>query len=94
MSIPPGTYLDATTVLDVENVAVHGAGMWRTTLRGASARFVCGGGACQVSDLALLGETVLRDDGASVPGISGSFGTGSGLANVWIEHFTTGAWSA
>lgn len=90
--IPPGTYLDANTVLNVKNVAVYGAGMWRTTLRGASARFVCGGTACRIQDLALLGETVLRDDSASVPGVSGSFGTGSQLQNLWIEHFTTGAW--
>ena len=90
--IPPGTYLDATTVLNVKGVTVQGAGMWRTTLRGASARFVCGGTTCNLRDLALLGETALRDDGASVPGISGSFGTGSRIEDVWVEHFTTGAW--
>jgi hypothetical protein len=90
--IPPGTYVDENTVLNVKNVVVYGAGMWRTTLRGSSARFVCGGTACRIQDLALLGETVLRDDGASVPGISGSFGMGSQIQNVWIEHFTTGAW--
>ncbi len=90
--IPPGTYLDAATVLNVKGVAVQGAGMWRSVVQGASARFVCGGTACQLADLALLGDTVLRDDGASVAGISGTFGTGSRIQNVWIEHFTTGAW--
>jgi hypothetical protein len=90
--IPPGTYVDAATVLDVKSVAIYGAGMWRSTIEGASARFVCGGTACQIADLALLGETTLRDDSASVSGISGVFGTGSQLRNVWIEHFTTGAW--
>jgi hypothetical protein len=90
--LPPGSYLDASTVLDVKNVAVSGAGMWRTTLEGASARFVCGGAACRISDLALLGDTVLRDDSDSISGISGTFGTGSQLTNVWVEHFTTGAW--
>jgi Pectate lyase superfamily protein len=90
--IPPGTYLDAGTVLDVDNVAVYGAGMWRTTIEGASARFVCGGTACRFFDLALLGDTVLRDDAASVPGISGVFGAGSVIEDVWIEHTTTGAW--
>ena len=90
--IPPGRYLDAATVLNVKNVAVYGAGMWRSTITGASARFVCGGTACGIHDLALLGETVLRDDGNSISGISGTFGTGSQLQNVWVEHFTTGAW--
>jgi hypothetical protein len=90
--IPPGTYLDASTVLNVKNVAVYGAGMWRATLEGASARFVCGGTACKLSDLALLGETILRDDSNSISGISGLFGTGSQFTNVWVEHFTTGAW--
>jgi hypothetical protein len=90
--LPPGTYLDAATVLNVKNVAVTGAGMWRSTIAGASARFVCGGTACQLSDLALLGDVTLRDDSASVSGISGVFGTGSLLQNVWVEHFTTGAW--
>ncbi|HEY3816903.1 MAG TPA: glycosyl hydrolase family 28-related protein [Polyangiaceae bacterium] len=90
--IPPGAYLDAGTVLNVKNVAVYGAGMWRSTLEGASARFVCGGMACRIFDVALLGETVLRDDGDSQSGISGTFGTGSQIQNVWIEHFTTGAW--
>jgi hypothetical protein len=90
--MPPGRYLDASTVLNVKNVAVYGAGMWRTTIAGASARFVCGGTACRLSDLALLGETTLRDDSASVSGISGVFGTGSRVDRVWVEHFTTGAW--
>ncbi|HEY8088752.1 MAG TPA: glycosyl hydrolase family 28-related protein, partial [Polyangiaceae bacterium] len=90
--IPAGTYLDAGTVLNVKNVAVFGAGMWRTTLTGASARFACGGTACRISDLALLGDVTLRNDGNSIAGISGDFGSGSQLENVWIEHFTTGAW--
>jgi Pectate lyase superfamily protein len=89
---PPGTYLDASTVLAIEGVTIYGAGMWLTTLQGASARFVCTGTACSIFNLAILGETVLRDDSASVPGISGLFGTGSQLQNVWIEHTTTGAW--
>ena len=38
------------------------------------------------------GETTLRDDSATVSGISGVLGTGSRITNVWIEHFTTGAW--
>ncbi|HEX3771603.1 MAG TPA: glycosyl hydrolase family 28-related protein [Polyangiaceae bacterium] len=90
--MPPGNYLDASTVLQVKNVTVQGAGMWRTTLSGASARFVCGGAACGVAELALSGATTLRDDANTVSGISGAFGAGSRIEDVWIEHFTTGAW--
>ncbi len=90
--LPPGTYLDASTALNVKNVAVLGAGMWRSTIIGASARFICGGSACKVSDLALEGDTTLRNDGDSIAGIGGVFGTGSEIRDVWIEHFTTGAW--
>jgi len=90
--LPPGTYLDSATVLDVNDVAVYGAGMWRSTLQGASARFVCGATACRFSNLALLGDITLRDDSASVAGISGVFGTDSQIEDVWVEHFTTGAW--
>jgi len=90
--LPPGTYLDTGTVLGIEGVTIYGAGMWWTTIQGASARFVCGGTACSIFDLALLGETILRDDAETVPGISGLFGTGSQIRNVWIEHTTTGAW--
>jgi hypothetical protein len=90
--LPPGTYVDASTVLNVNKVAVYGAGMWRTTITGASARFVCGGAGCQISGLALLGDVTLRDDSSSISGISGTFGTGSQIVDVWVEHFTTGAW--
>jgi hypothetical protein len=90
--LPPGTYLDASTVLNVNGVAVFGAGMWRSTITGASARFVCGGTACRFSDLALEGAVTLRNDGDSIAGIGGVFGTGSEIRDAWIEHFTTGAW--
>jgi hypothetical protein len=90
--IPPGTFTSAQAVLNVKSVAVYGAGMWYSTLEGAQARFVCGGTGCQFSDLALLGAVTLRDDGNSLSGISGGLGTGSLIKNVWIEHFTTGAW--
>jgi hypothetical protein len=65
--------------------------MWRSTLTGAAARFACAGD-CVLSDLALSGDVVLRDDSNSVPGVSGTFGSASRLTNLWIEHFTTGGW--
>jgi hypothetical protein len=88
--IPEGIFNDAATPLNV-NVTVQGAGMWNTTIAGASAFLVCSG-PCSVSDLSLYGEVTLRDDANSVHAISGSFGSGSRISNVWMEHFTTGPW--
>jgi hypothetical protein len=89
--IPPGTYVDQLTALKTQNVKIDGAGMWYSTIRGASAYFVCGTG-CQYSNFSILGEITLRDDLNSVHAIGGSFGTGSRIENVWMEHFTTGPW--
>jgi len=90
--LPPGTYLDASTTLTVQDVKVQGAGMWRTSIQGASASFVCSGGSCQFSDLAIFGNVTLRDDANGVHAFGGPFGSNSRIDNVWMEHFTTGPW--
>ena len=60
--------------------------------RGELRRASCAAGAGAASpNLALLGDVTLRDDGDSISGISGFFGTGSRITDVWVEHFTTGA---
>jgi hypothetical protein len=89
--IPEGTFDNAGTSLAV-NVTVQGAGMWRSTIRGASAYFYCPGGPCSYSDLSLYGEVTLRDDAHGVHAIGGVFGSGSKVENVWMEHVTVGAW--
>jgi hypothetical protein len=90
--LPPGTYLDASTTLTVQNLKVQGAGMWRSIIQGASASFVCSGGGCQFSDLAIFGDVTLRDDAHGVHAFGGPFGANSRIDNVWMEHFTTGPW--
>ena len=90
--IPPGTYLDASTVLNVEerrglrrgDVAVDAS---RARRRASSAR----GAACQFSDLALLGETSRSATTATAsPGSAAPSARARRSTNVWIEHFTTG----
>jgi hypothetical protein len=66
--------------------------MWHSTLRGASAHFGCVAGACQFSDFSMFGEVTSRDDANGVHAVSGAFGAGSRIQNVWFEHFTTGPW--
>jgi len=90
--IPPGTFNDGGTTLVAQNVAVRGAGMWRSTIQGAASGFVCGGGWCQFSDMTVLGDVTLRDDAHGVHAFGGPFGANSRLDNVWMEHFTTGPW--
>ncbi len=90
--IPPGTYLNGGAALVAQNVTVQGAGMWRSTIQGAGAAFICSGGSCQFTDLSVFGDVTLRDDAQGVHAFSGPFGGGSRLDNVWMEHFTTGPW--
>jgi hypothetical protein len=90
--IPAGTFDDTSTPLAVGNVEIHGAGMWHSTIVGASALFVCNGNGCRFFDFALLGDVTLRDDAHSVHAMGGPFGTGCRIENVWMEHFTTGPW--
>jgi hypothetical protein len=90
--IPEGTYLDSSTSLVAQNVTVQGAGMWRSTIQGASSELVCNGGSCVFSDLAIFGDVTLRDDQNGVHAVAGPFGNNSKITNVWMEHFTTGPW--
>jgi Pectate lyase superfamily protein len=90
--IPPGTFDNSSTQLVVGNVQIQGAGMWHSTLRGASAQFICAGSGCRFADFSLLGEVTLRDDTHSVHAFGGPFGRNCRIEDVWLEHFTTGPW--
>ncbi|HVZ74989.1 MAG TPA: hypothetical protein VHJ20_21555 [Polyangia bacterium] len=78
--------------VEVANVAVNGAGMWYTTLRGPWARFHCIGSGCHFANFAILGDTQTRDDTAVDNGFNGGAGTGSRLENLWVEHTKVGFW--
>jgi alpha-1,3-glucanase-like protein len=90
--IPPGTYNDSSLPFTVQNVTIQGAGMWYSTIQGAGAQFTCGGSGCQFLDFSLAGDVTARDDSNSIHAFGGSFGTGSALTGIWIEHYTTGPW--
>jgi hypothetical protein len=95
--IPPGTWemaapLGDTTGVTISGVAVRGAGMWYSTLRGSWARFHCADNNCRFYDFAILGDTVARDDAAADNGFNGGAGTGSRLENIWVEHTKVGYW--
>lgn len=96
--IPAGNFV-VKGPIEVSNVAVHGAGMWYSTLVGAadytpSQRVAVYGTGSNVtlSDFALVGNLNYRNDSEPNDGLGGSFGTGSVIRNVWVEHTKTGAW--
>ena len=75
--------------------------MWYTTLVGdptlyaSSSRRVTlngNGNNIHLSDLAIVGKLNYRNDSEPNDGLGGSYGTGSTISNMWVEHTKTGAW--
>ncbi|MBN2085763.1 MAG: hypothetical protein JW748_11125 [Anaerolineales bacterium] len=90
--IPAGTFESTSVPINVDEVAIRGAGMWHSNLHGFYARFNCVGNNCRYSDFAILGETVTRVDSSPENGFNGGGGTGSSLENIWVEHTKVGYW--
>jgi hypothetical protein len=90
--IPAGTFESTSIPIEVDSVAIRGAGMWYSVLHGFYARFNCVGNNCRYSDFAILGETVTRVDSSPENGFNGGGGTGSSLENIWVEHTKAGYW--
>jgi hypothetical protein len=91
--IPPGTHRADEGPFELGRVTVRGAGMWHSTLTGASLFFRGTGEPVRVSDLTLLGEIGHRDDESADNAFNGNFGDGSRLERVWIERFKCGVWT-
>ncbi len=93
--VPEGIYRIGTVTLGT--VTVQGAGMWRTRFVSASsgqgAQFRLGGGKAAVSDLALFGNTNVRNDLSDAGnGLAGTPASGSVVSRVWIEHMKCAWW--
>lgn len=89
--IPAGTFQLRQGPLYVDNVTIRGAGMWHTTLQGAG--FMAEGSNIRVYDLLLDVDVTSRRDEEREAGFDGTFGAGSVIQNVWIEHAKAGIWS-
>jgi Pectate lyase superfamily protein len=96
--IPAGEY-QVKGPIQVGDVAIAGAGMWYSTLRGvddyspANRLAILGNGSnISLSDFAIIGNLTYRNDSQPNDGLGGSFGTGSSIRNIWVEHTKTGAW--
>lgn len=89
--IPAGVFTLAQGPLHVDNVTIRGAGIWHTELHGAG--FLVEGSKVRIYDLYMdLGVTA-RHDELREAGFDGTFGKGSIIQNVWIEHAKAGIWS-
>lgn len=99
--IPAGSYLITGTLNLYANTRVYGAGMWYSTLVGSPSLYsdpsrrinLNGAGSnIRLSDFAIVGRLNYRNDSEGNDGLGGSYGTGSSIARIWIEHTKAAAW--
>jgi len=101
--LPPGTYRLEEEIILPAGTVLQGAGMWQTQLvfsRTASSDYAGQalgglkgtGSRTIVRDLYMKSAQSARSLGYHA--FKGSWGTGSLIENVWVEHFETGAWIA
>jgi hypothetical protein len=91
--VPTGTFTLAGLVR-LADVSIRGAGPWYSVLEGRSGKgglYGMGTGVT-IADLMIAGDNRYRDDRTFDSGIAGTFGQGSLVQNVWIEHTKTGLW--
>ena len=93
--VPAGAYT-VTAHLIVNKVTIQGAGPWYSVLHGSGVGIYGnnspGSSNVHVSDLAVFGEVVDRDDNAQVNAFGGAIGGGSTITNVWMQHVKVGLW--
>jgi hypothetical protein len=96
--VPAGTFNIKGTI-NLNNVTIRGAGMWHTTFLGDKnytvenrIYFNGAGSNIHLSDFSIIGRLNYRNDSEPNDGIGGSYGTGSTIKNIWVEHTKTGAW--
>ena len=91
--VPQGDFVMAARV-DVQGVAVRGAGPWYSVLKGRSGKggFFATGSNVTIADLMIDGDVRYRDDANFDAALEGNFGTGSLIQNVWIERTKVGMW--
>jgi Alpha-1,3-glucanase catalytic domain D1/Alpha-1,3-glucanase catalytic domain D2 len=99
--LPAGTYKITSSITLPSNVTIQGAGMWYTTLIGDPALYATssrrvtlsgGGSNIHLADFAIVGRLNYRNDSEPNDGLGGSYGTGSTISRLWVEHTKTGGW--
>jgi hypothetical protein len=93
--IPQGTFR-VTSHIAVNNIAIRGAGMWYSTVKGPNVGFYGNfpptpSSNVRMSNFLIEGDVQDRCDSCAVNGIGGAFNN-STFDHVWIEHTKVGAW--
>jgi hypothetical protein len=93
--VPPGvfhfnTFLPRRTL---GGVVMRGAGMWYSTLQVKRNAFFGTGERFEIHDLAIFGNSTVRDDAVAESGFHGDLGQGSLIENIWFHHLKVGVWS-
>ena len=100
--VPTGSYKLIGFITGLHDVTLQGAGMWYTNFVGDPSvyntsdsdrvGFMGGGSNVHLNDFAITGDLNHRTDADANDGIGGSFGTGSSINDLWIEHTKVGMW--
>jgi hypothetical protein len=99
--IPAGTYVISATLNLPSNTTLQGAGNWYSTLIGSATLYNTpsrrinlngAGNNIHLADFAITGFLNYRNDKEGNDGLGGSYGTGSTISRVWVEHTKAAAW--
>ncbi|HZV34896.1 MAG TPA: glycosyl hydrolase family 28-related protein [Verrucomicrobiae bacterium] len=99
--IPSGNYLITSTLNLTSGTQIYGAGMWYSKLVGSATLYTNQsrrvnlngkGSNIKLADFAITGCLNYRNDSEGNDGLGGSYGTGSSIARIWIEHTKSAAW--
>ncbi|SFT14680.1 S-layer homology domain-containing protein [Paenibacillus sp. BC26] len=88
--LPEGTFRVDGGPIELSDITIRGAGKWHTVLAGGG--FMGKGNHIQVFDLAIDGEVTARRDEEKESGFDGTFGVGSTIQQVRIDHTKAGIW--
>jgi hypothetical protein len=91
--IPPGTYLIGSPI-QTDKATIEGAGYWYSMLK--TNEFIDNtsavSGPVNLSNFAIMGNTVGRHDDSTANAIDGSLGTGAVVNGLWIQDTNVGFW--
>ncbi|WP_328728056.1 discoidin domain-containing protein [Streptomyces jietaisiensis] len=91
--IPPGDYRVTSSLQNVQNVTLQGAGSWHSVVHSSS--FIdqqSSAGNVHLKDFAVIGEVTERNDGSPDNFVNGSLGANSSVSGMWLQHLKVGLW--
>jgi hypothetical protein len=91
--IPPGTYL-ISSPLTVTSATIEGAGYWYSVIDSNEMidNTSADSGTINLSNFAIMGNTVGRNNSSTENAIDGSLGTGWTVNSLWIQDTNVGFW--